>query len=284
MFLRCGLPPEAEVKIYRHVDHVHSFSGKQFSIQDIINNDNLDYFQACQSSHLLGNEFVAFFIGETGRLSRFLGMWKVENVDTATTTSSMAKKARTLGYLEANNVWYDLERDIRFSNLENRLIIEWPATGRHHQWLQRKDQAKNIPIHEIRAIGVNRAFTGYDDVLLTFSEMRSLIKHDATGWKEALSSTRGVYLITDVLAGDLYVGSATGRGGLWSRWADYSKSVHGGNKIMIDKVENISAYEDRLQISILETLGNLASRKDGLNAEQKWKKKLGKKAVILNAN
>ena len=284
VFVQHGLSLSAEVKLYRHVDHKHSYSGEHFVIQDIINADNLKYFQAVQGSKQLGTEFVAFFAGEMGRLSRFLGVWKVKNIDKASSTNPNAKIARDLGYLRPNNIWYNLEYDNRFSNLENRLVIQWPVTGRHHQWLNRKGNTKSIPIHELRAVGVNRIFPGYNDVVLMFSEMRNLIYHDATGWKEALSSTRGVYLIADLKTGDLYVGSATGQGGIWSRFAAYAKSIHGGNKVMIDRVKNISAYEDRLQISILETLGNLASRKDGLLAEQKWKKKLGKKAIILNAN
>lgn len=282
--MQYGLPLNAEVKIYRHVDHKHSQSGEYFSIQDVIDSNNLEYFQAVQANKQLGTEFVAFFIGESGRLSRFLGVWSIKNIENADSSSPKAKIARKLGYLQSNNVWYNLEYDKRFANLENRLIVEWPATGRHHQWLCNKGQTKFIPVHELRAIGVSRVFPGYNNVLLSFSEMRSLIRHDASGWKEALSSTRGVYLIADIKSGDLYVGSATGQGGLWSRWENYAKSIHGGNKIMIDRVDNICAYEDRLQVSILETLGSLADRNEGLRAEQNWKKKLGKRAVVLNAN
>ena len=120
--------------------------------------------------------------------------------------------------------------------------------------------------------------------MINFNELNSLISNDAAGWKEALSSTRGVYLITDSESGDQYVGSATGANGIWGRWRDYAKSGHGNNKIMIDRVQNIETFAGNLKFSILETLGNLATRQDGIAAEARWKSKLGKRATILNAN
>jgi hypothetical protein len=44
----------------------------------------------------------------------------------------------------------------------------------------------------------------------------------------ALASVAGVYLISDTLTGKLYVGSATGEGGIWGRWCQYVDG-HGHN-------------------------------------------------------
>ncbi|MCF6327512.1 MAG: hypothetical protein L3J21_09515, partial [Devosiaceae bacterium] len=67
-------------------------------------------------------------------------------------------------------------------------------------------------------------------------------------------------------------------------WLNYGKNVQGGNKILLGRCESDPSFREGLQYSILETLGNLATNRDGLNAEQRWKRKLGKKATTLNAN
>jgi len=53
---------------------------------------------------------------------------------------------------------------------------------------------------------------------------------------------------------------------------------------MIDRMADIDVFADHLQFSVLETLGNLATRADGIAAEVRWKKKLGKRAIVLNGN
>ena len=55
------------------------------------------------------------------------------------------------------------------------------------------------------------------------------MKNGRPDWKAALSSAKGVYLISDTKTGRRYVGSAYGAEGIWSRWCGYVFSGHGGN-------------------------------------------------------
>ncbi|KGF67133.1 hypothetical protein LL06_24155 [Hoeflea sp. BAL378] len=285
VLISCGKDPSEDIKIYRHANPKRSIDMYGQDIESVIRTGDLEIFQSVQSSKQLGKGLVAFFMGESGRLSRFLGVWRVLSVHDWLHESPRAREARQKTYLRENGIWHELEHDSRFDTLANRLIIEWPETGRHHQWLvENGAEKRQIQVREIRAIGIHRPFPGFDDVILGYGELKGLIDSDAGGWKEALSSTRGVYLITDTERGDLYVGSATGADGIWERWSNYVSSGHGGNKVMIDRVAQIDVFADNLQFSVIETLGNLASRADGIAAEVRWKKKLGKRATVLNGN
>lgn len=58
-----------------------------------------------------------------------------------------------------------------------------------------------------------------------------------------LSSVAGIYTILDRETGKLYVGKANayggiGKGGIWGRWESYAKTGHGGNKQLIELLEN----------------------------------------------
>ena len=285
VLVSCGKPRSEDMKLYRHANQKRSLELYDRDIEDIIREGDLELFQSVQSNRQLGTGLVAFFMGESGRLSRFLGVWRVLSTHDWQHDSPRAKEARRKTYLRDDGIWHELDHDARFDTFANRLIIEWPETGRHHQWLVENGiEKRKIPVREIRAIGTNRPFPGFDNVILGYGELKGLIESDAGGWRESLSSTRGVYLITEMESGDLYVGSATGADGLWGRWSSYAPSGHGGNKVMIDRVAEIDLFADHLQFSVLETLGSLATRADGIAAEVRWKRKLGKRATVLNGN
>jgi hypothetical protein len=73
----------------------------------------------------------------------------------------------------------------------------------------------------------NDIFPGYDNVKLSWHELSRVIKKE--GWKTALQNQKGVYLITDISNGKMYVGSAYGENMLLGRWQAYINTGHGGN-------------------------------------------------------
>lgn len=74
-----------------------------------------------------------------------------------------------------------------------------------------------------------RSFPGFEDIDLSFEELEALVRNSRPDWRAALSSIKGVYLISDVATGKRYIGSAYGAQGIWSRWSAYVASGHGGN-------------------------------------------------------
>lgn len=74
-----------------------------------------------------------------------------------------------------------------------------------------------------------RSFPGFENVDLSFEELETLVRNSRPDWKAALSSVKGVYLISDTTTGKRYIGSAYGNQGIWSRWCSYVATGHGGN-------------------------------------------------------
>jgi hypothetical protein len=98
-----------------------------------------------------------------------------------------------------------------------------------------------LEVHEIlREPYSGRAFTGFENIDLSFEELETLIRHSRSDWKAALASVKGIYLISDTRTGKRYVGSAYGRDGIWSRWCSYVLTGHGGNVELRELVKDPS--------------------------------------------
>jgi len=54
----------------------------------------------------------------------------------------------------------------------------------------------------------NDVFPGYDKVNISWEELSRVVSKE--GWKTAIENQKGVYLITDIHNGKMYVGSAYG--------------------------------------------------------------------------
>ena len=74
-----------------------------------------------------------------------------------------------------------------------------------------------------------RSFPGFESVDLSFEELETITRHSRPDWRAALSSIKGVYLISDSITKKFYIGSAYGDQGIWSRWCSYIANGHGGN-------------------------------------------------------
>ena len=88
----------------------------------------------------------------------------------------------------------------------------------------------------------------------------------------SLANVAGVYVIADRQTGKLYVGSATGTEGIWSRWCAYSATGHGNNRELIDLLQREGhAYAQQFQFGVLEIADTHASADDILRRESHWK-------------
>lgn len=116
-------------------------------------------------------------------------------------------------------------------------------------------------------------FPGYENVLIDFNLLKTIIKEEEPSWKTALSSIKGVYIITDTSNGKLYVGSAYGNDAFWSRWSLYAKNGHGGNKELKKIIaEKDIGYASNFQFSILEIRSNITDDEEIIKREAHWKK------------
>ena len=118
-------------------------------------------------------------------------------------------------------------------------------------------------------------FPGYEDIDLRFSELETLVRNNRTDWQSALENVRGVYLITDTSTGKRYIGSAYGDQGIWSRWANYVHTGHGGNAELQELVKSGLNYPRKnFRFTLLEYRAARTPEEIILKREEFWKEVL----------
>ena len=122
-----------------------------------------------------------------------------------------------------------------------------------------------------------RQFPGYENVHLSFGELESMVRNERADWKAALSSVKGIYLVTDTNTRKRYVGSAyaeKGEKGVWSRWHQYVNSGHGNNKglkELLQGKEDPRAYCRHFRFSLLEHRPMHTPDSEIIDRESFWK-------------
>lgn len=245
----------------------------------------LEMYQSIQAPACFKDcDLVISFLGEAGTNGVFQGCYQVGGTkpycrsdfpDDFTTDDGMAE--------DGSVVVYELTRTALLADLKDRLVIDWGKGT--IQWRQSGTLEKELL--EIRPVRSAIDFCGYDEILLPFDTLREIVYHkDAHKiWEEKLSAVAGVYLITDTKTGRHYVGSASGEdGGIWNRWSVYAKSKHGGNKRLKELIAADADYCRNFQYSILEVLPLKREKKEVLDCEARYKKKLMSIQFGLNDN
>ena len=180
---------------------------------------------------------------------------------------------------------YDMRCRDQSNEFDGRLIVRFERRGRT-SYLLAENWTDDLLVDEVRPEKLRYAeFPGYSRVLLSKQHLDLIVRQGIASWKTALSHVAGVYVISDRLTGRLYVGSATGQEGLWSRWRAYSSNGHGGNRELRDLLsEKGERYADNFQYSVLEIADTHTSDKDVLEREAYWKSVLLSRDHGLNRN
>ncbi|WP_346676055.1 GIY-YIG nuclease family protein [Enorma phocaeensis] len=130
-------------------------------------------------------------------------------------------------------------------------------------------------------------FQGYDRVSLPYAKLDRIFKREILPtYHDALESVTGVYCLTDRKTGKLYIGSATGTGGVAQRWGSYLGSKHGGNKKLqeLHDREGGEYFERYFTFTLLEYYGLSYDSEKILQREQWWKDCLDTRAHGYNDN
>ena len=180
---------------------------------------------------------------------------------------------------------YRLQALPEFDTLSGRLIAEFARSGRQ-SYLNAENWANDILLSEFlrEKLSIGE-FPGYRMIDLRRAELETVVKQSHESWRTALSNVAGVYLISDTESGRLYVGSASGEGGIWQRWSDYVANGHGGNvglkKLISEEGPN---RVHSFRYSVLEITDVHMSENDVLLRETHWKNILLSRTHGLNAN
>ncbi|WP_100969619.1 GIY-YIG nuclease family protein [Staphylococcus epidermidis] len=132
-------------------------------------------------------------------------------------------------------------------------------------------------------------FPGYQNVTLSHPQMQQIISRNEPSWKQALMNVKGVYVITDLSNGKLYIGSASDNtDGIWQRWSDYAniENLTGGNKLLNEiKLDKGKDYiVNNFQYSILEIFDTKTKADIIINRENYWKNVFCTRKYGMNYN
>ena len=272
-----GFDLNSSFRMVRHKSSDHP-------IEKLIDNDLFEQYQCVNRKDRFECDFVISFVGKESTKAMFLGIYKVNGkikADKANLTEEYKNEFLLDDFKLKNFYYYLLEKQTGYEDLEGRVIIDWGEGTR--AWVQKECDKEVI---EIKPKGFVDDFPGYLDFVLSFKKLEQIINNpDANNvWKNKLSSVYGIYLILDKKTGKQYIGSASGKEGIWGRWKTYAPHGHGGNKLLIDLLENNNDYVLNFQWSILQTLPSNLTKKEVDSYETKYKKKLGSKVFGLNSN
>jgi len=123
-------------------------------------------------------------------------------------------------------------------------------------------------------------FPGYENINISWQKLKRII--NKSSWRTALQNQKGVYLITDISNGKMYVGSASGKDMILGRWESYIKTYHGNNVDL--KILSDNHIKTNFRYSILDIFKSTIDDKVILARENWWKNTLQTRKFGYNKN
>ncbi len=169
-----------------------------------------------------------------------------------------------------NGVGYEYETLSEYEKYFGRLIIKFKNKS------QTMIRLANSVINECEVNQIlpdtfdNDIFPGYEQVNVTWNELSRVVTKES--WKTALQNQKGVYLISDITNGKMYVGSAYGENMILGRWKSYIKNGNGGN-VGLKKL-NFEYIKNNFKYSILDIFKSTVDDKTIIARENWWKETL----------
>lgn len=255
-----GLSRSAAVKLVRHKEQK-----KDIYAMYKYQRDEFLKYQCTQHRKVFHNvDYIASFIGEDGMNARFVGLYRITGND-----------------FQDGKYHYIMEEQEGFEDIKERVIIQWNNPISWHQWIANEMEVIHL------SLGLHHApIADYNEIVISFADMEQIMLHQYKDWKTLLSAIKGVYLITDMSTGKLYVGSAYGEGGVWQRWHEYAVTGgHGNNKLLMELLQQDADYARKhFQFSLLMILSKTVTAEEAISKEQLFKRKLGSNSFGLNCN
>lgn len=177
----------------------------------------------------------------------------------------------------------------KYKGLFGRLIISYKKGNTYSKYVFRLGHfLPEIKVKEVLPCKYNgEKFEGYDRVNLPYSRLQAVFDGKIMPtYYEALKKITGIYCLTDCSTGKLYIGSATGNGGVGQRWGNYLASKHGGN-VKLRKLyekEGDAYFEKNFTFTLLEYFGLSYDPEKIIKREQHWKRCLDTIAHGYNDN
>ena len=188
------------------------------------------------------------------------------------------------------------ERLKEYDKFIEKVLVNHTNTGQSWFYVNPKI-IESVVVESVNSISYfnqTSHFPGYENISFSYQELKKNWANSS--WRQYLSAVYGVYVITDVKTGKLYVGSAYGDNGVYGRWSTYLSEGYDKsemeenrypNKRLCEIVEKygISYIKKYFQYSLLEIFPkNEVGKQKALQRERYWKKVLKSKEHGYNAN
>lgn len=141
-----------------------------------------------------------------------------------------------------------------YGDLIGRLIVKFKK-GRSPYLKLTSKLFEEIKIKQILDSPIrSKQFTSYENVHLSFEELKNIVDKNITQWMEKLSFIQGIYLIFDNKSKKMYIGKADGSCGIWERWSCYANSNGTGyNDKLVELIKNNGIdYAQHFEFTLLE--------------------------------
>jgi hypothetical protein len=182
---------------------------------------------------------------------------------------------------------YTVQLDLQYIEYIGRLLIHYPGPGVRGRAFNLEKHYSDLIVSQLFDEPYSgEAFCGRENIAHAFSLLEPIFKRNKEDWKAALEDVKGVYLIVDKKNGKMYVGSAYGDAGIWSRWSCYMDTGHGGDEELMKLIKNndIQYARDNFQFSILDCYPMKTDDQVIKDREQYWKKVLLSNSFGYNKN
>ena len=162
----------------------HSLNHKRFQLA--YNSDSILEYTKMQIPNFYNDaDLVLAFVGDQGTSARLIGCYKLHNIRKKIVEGLFSEKMPKELLEHPKNIYHELEETEYFSDLVNRLYIDWGSgTVNWHQ------SAKNDkPIIAIKS-NPKLEFNGYEKIVLMYDQLKQIIKNQVTyeNWHIALKS------------------------------------------------------------------------------------------------
>lgn len=280
LLARQGINPQAQqITLMRHAD-------KRYPVAKYIGTRALNLYQAVQPKPMPEGSLVASFFGHRPGHGLLLGIWRVQAVMAAGDAVRLGLTAGSFEPLHEN--WTGYFHDLRETEFlaEHRLKLEITWLGKELAWRRVLHPIETPASKACYPVCIRREcaipFGGLAGASLVMSELRIALQDAA--WQQGLLGISAIYLIADERSGAHYIGSASGRQGLLSRWGNYAVTGHGGNTRLMQLLADHPGRELDFRFTVLEVLPADLPKRGVIQRESYWKVALGSRAFGLNLN
>lgn len=190
------------------------------------------------------------------------------------------------GEFNAVGISYNASEVVRLKPFFGRVVVKYhKASSPVYKW---STVGSGLEVIKVLESAYERdVFMGYDNVCLSYAQLKNIIDKHKQDWYSALEAQQAVYLITDKKTGKMYVGSATSKTQmLLARWSSYIRNGHGGDvelKQLVEK-KGISYIIKNFQYTILENYNSRTNSEIVRDREKWWKRVLCSREFGYNDN